>query len=313
MNEPVNKRAVGVGIFILVGLLFLVGGILVIGDLHSTFTRKINVSTVFPDINGLQAGDNIWYSGMKIGTVKALEFSGQSDVKVIMNISSESEQYIRKDAKVKIGSDGLIGNKILIIYGGTMAYAAITDGDTLANEATLSTEDILLTLQQNNLNILALTTKLNAGEGTIGKLLNSDSLYNSINASAMSLQLAAANAQLLLASLVTFGTKLNQDGTLINDLVTDTSMFNSMQASIQQLENISDTAAVFINNLKESEKNPKSPLGVMLHDEVAGAELKATITNLESSSVKLDENLEALKHSFFLRRYFKKEEKKKVK
>lgn len=313
MNEPVNKRAVAVGIFILVGLLFLVGGILVIGDLHSTFTRKINISTVFPDIDGLQAGDNIWYSGMKIGTVKALEFYGQSEVKVIMNISSESEQYIRKDAKVKIGSDGLIGNKILIIYGGTLAYAAIVDGDTLTNEAALSTEDILLTLQQNNLNILALTTKLNAGEGTIGKLLNSDSLYNSINASALSLQIATAHAQVLLASLVTFGTKLNQDGTLINDLVTDTLLFSSMQASIQQLENISDTAAVFINNLKESEKNPNSTVGVLLHDEVAGASLKTTITNLESSSVKLDENLEALKHSIFLRRYFKKEEKKKNK
>src|SRR3954468_11568377 len=109
MNEPIKKRAIGVGIFIIVGLLFLLGGVLTIGNLHSTFQRKMNISTVYGDVNGLVAGNNIWFSGVKIGTVKKIEFYGQSQVKVIMNINVESKQYIRKDAKVKVGSDGLIG------------------------------------------------------------------------------------------------------------------------------------------------------------------------------------------------------------
>ena len=86
MNEPVNKRAVGVGVFIIVGLLFLVGGILSIGNLHSTFKKKMTVSTVFGDINGITSGNNIWFSGVKIGTVKKTQFYGKSQVKVIMNI-----------------------------------------------------------------------------------------------------------------------------------------------------------------------------------------------------------------------------------
>ena len=86
-----------------------------------------------------------------------------------------------------------------------------------------------------------------------------------------------------------------------------------MTASVLQLKRIADTAAVFVNNLKTASTNPNSPVGVMLHDEKAGLELKSTITNLESSSKKLDEDLLALQQSFLLRKYFKKEAKKKEK
>src|SRR4051812_23969070 len=190
MSESNNKRAIAVGVFIIVGLLFLVGGVLTIGNLHSTFSKKMTVSTIFGDVNGLQAGNNIWFSGVKIGTVKKMEFYGKSQVKVVLNIDINSKQYIRKDAKVKISSDGLIGNKILVIYGGTSAAPEIEEGDVLENEAQLSTDDIMSTFQQNNLNILALTKKLANGEGSIGKLLNSDSVYNSIAATTTSLQMA---------------------------------------------------------------------------------------------------------------------------
>lgn len=310
MNEPVNKRATIVGLFILIGLLFLVGGILTIGNLHSTFQSKMTVSTIFGDVNGLQSGNNIWFSGVKIGTVKKLEFYGESQVKVIMNINAESKQYIRKDSKVKISTDGLIGNKILVIYGGTPLAAEIEEGDTLTNETLLSTEDIMKTLQQNNLNILTITKKLANGEGTIGKLINNDSIYNSIEDAAISLEVAAEKAQTLIASLVDFSAKLNRNGTLVNDLVTDTVIFRSLKTSVLHLQSVADSATVFVNNLKEASANPKSPVGVLLHDEQAGANLKTTMSNLESGSAKLNKDLEALQQSFLLRRYFKKEAKK---
>jgi len=313
MKESKNKRAVGVGIFILVGLLLLTGGILIIGNIHSTFSRKVTVFTIFGDVNGLQAGDNILFSGVKIGTVKKIEFYGKSQVKVIMNISRDAIQYIRKDAKVKISTDGLIGNKILVIYGGTSLAAEVEEGDELVNEHMLSTDDIMATLQQNNLNILALTNKLASGEGTIGKLLYSDSLYNSITASANSLELASQNAQLLLSSLVQFSNNLNKDGTLAHDLVTDTVVFNSLTTTIQQLKQVADTAQVLANNIKNAQQNPKTPLGIMMYDEQAGASLKAAIINLESGSAKLDEDLEAVQHNFLLRRYFRKKAKDSIK
>ncbi|MGD0709628.1 MAG: MlaD family protein [Bacteroidales bacterium] len=310
MNEPVNKRATVVGLFIIVGILFLAGGIMTIGNLHSTFSKKMTISTIFNDVNGLKSGNNIWFSGVKIGAVKKMEFHGKSQVKVIMDIDIESKQYIRQDAKVKISTDGLIGNKILVIYGGTAQSPEISEDDTLSNETLLSTEDIMKTFQQSNLNILAITKKLANGEGTIGKLMNNDSIYYSISSVANSLQAASAKAQILISSLANFSEKLNKKGTLANNLVTDTVVFNSLKTSVFHLQSVADTAKVFINNLKDASANSKSPLGVLLHDEQTGTTLKATISNLDSSSKKLNIDLEALQHTFLLRGYFRKEAKK---
>lgn len=313
MIEPGKKRGIAVGVFIIVGLILLVAGVLTIGNLHSTFQKKMTITTIFGDVNGLQKGNNVWFSGVKIGTVKNVEFYGKSQVKVIMNIEIESQQYIRKDAKVKISTDGLIGNKILVIYGGTSASPEVQEGDMIENEPQLSTETIMETLQKNNMNILALTDRLAKGEGTIGKLLYSDSIYNSIAATTNSLQAASANAQVLINSLAQFTSKLNDDGTLANELVTDTVIFNTMKMSILELQKVADSASAFVSNMKKASENPKTPVGILLHDEQAGASVKASILNLESGTKKLDEDLEALKHSFLLRKYFKKQEKEAAK
>lgn len=320
MKDSPNKRAVIVGMFVLIGVLILLAGILTVGNLHTTFTKKMKVTAVFDDVNGLLPGTNIWYSGVKIGTVKTLSFYGKSQVKVDMNIDQASQQYIRKDALVKIGSDGLIGNKILIIYGGTVNAGQIVEGDTLTVGKVLSTDEVMNTLQQNNKNILAITNDFKViskrfvdGEGTLGKLMKDESIFNNINATTQSLQQASVKAQQLMGSLSAYTSKLDDEGTLMNDLVTDTVLFKSMTATIQELQSMADSANVMVNNLKVATANPNSTLGVLLKDDESGANVKQTIKNLESSSQKLDEDLELLKHSFLLRGAFKKQEKAKKK
>lgn len=87
-------------------------------------------------------------------------------------------------------------------------------------------------------------------------------------------------------------------------------MFKSLKGSVFKLQSIADTAAVFVSNLKQAGSNTQSPVGILLHDEQTGTNLKLMIGNLESSSRKLDKDLEGLQHSFLLKRYFKKEAKK---
>src|SRR6478752_9091672 len=101
MNESPNKRAVIVGLFILMGLVFLMGAILMVGNLRETFTRKIQLTTVFDDVNGLQKGANIWFSGVKIGTVGDINIDRKLRISVELNIEKKSQEYIRKDALVK--------------------------------------------------------------------------------------------------------------------------------------------------------------------------------------------------------------------
>jgi phospholipid/cholesterol/gamma-HCH transport system substrate-binding protein len=316
MNESPNKRAVIVGVFVIVGLVFLLAGILIIGNLRETFNRKMELVSLFDDVSGLQPGNNVWFSGVKIGTVSSLNFHGKSQVEVNMNVATKARQYIRKDAKVKISSDGLIGNKILVIYGGTEAFAEVQVGDTLEVEKTFTSEDMINTAQENNKNLLAITNdikaitkKLAAGEGSIGKLLDDSLMYTNINATIVSLQKASVKAQQMLNSLADFSSNLNRKGTLANELTTDTVVFRSVKASVLELQQIADTASVFIANLKKAGSNPNTSIGVLLHDEQAGASLKASLKNLESSSKKLDEDLEAAQHNFLLRGFFKKKAK----
>jgi phospholipid/cholesterol/gamma-HCH transport system substrate-binding protein len=312
MNEGSNKRAVIVGVFVFLGLAFLVTGILMVGNLHETFKQKMKVVALFDDVSGLQKGNNVWFSGVKIGVVSSLEFYSKSKVKVMIKVETAARQYIRRDAMVKISTDGLIGNKILIIYGGTSAAGEILEGDTLGVEKTFTSDDMINTLQDNNNNLKAITDdfktvsrKLANGEGSIGKLLNDNSVYEHIDAATASLQNASGKAQQLISSLNDFSSGLHKEGTLANQLVTDTVVFNSLKSSVLQLQQMADTASAFVADLKEAGSNPKTSVGVLLHDEEAGAHLKQMIINLDSSSKKLDEDLEAAQHNFLLRRYFK--------
>ncbi|PBQ32840.1 ABC transporter permease [Sphingobacteriaceae bacterium] len=320
MNESPNKRAIIVGVFVLVGILFLIAGILTIGNLHSTFSTKLHVTTLFDDVGGLQKGNNIWFSGVKIGTIKKVEFYGDAKVRVIMSIDEKAQQYIRKDAKVKVSSDGLIGNKILVIYGGSSTAMAVQENDTLSVEKTFSTEDMMNTLQENNKNLVSITGNLKTisqdlsdGKGSIGKLIKDETLYNNLTATGNSLKNASDKANQVMTSLSGFTSGLNKKGTLANQLVTDTLVYSSLKRSVAKLNVITDTAAAMVSSLNSATRNPKTPAGVILHDEEAGAHLKSTLKNLDSGSKKLDEDLEAAQHSFLLKKYFKKKAKQEKK
>ncbi len=320
MKEISNKRAVIVGVFVLLGLLFLIAGILTIGNLRNTFSKKLHVVTIFDDVNGLQKGNNIWFSGVKIGTIKTVRFLGKSNVKVVLNIDIAAQNYIRQDAKVKISTDGLIGNKILVIEGGTFKADAISEGDTLEVSKTLSSEEMMNTLQENNRNLLDITKdvskiseKVRNGQGNLGKMINEENLYNDLAQAAGSLKSASAKANQLISSLNDFTSRMNKKGTLVHELTSDTTVFRSLKSTVAQLSNVSDTAAVLVQNLKTASSNTKTPAGVLLHDEEAGAHLKATLKNLEGGSKKLEEDLEAAQHSFLLRKYFRKKNKEKEK
>jgi phospholipid/cholesterol/gamma-HCH transport system substrate-binding protein len=313
MSESPRKRGVIVGIFILVGIAFLVAGVLAIGNLRNTFSRKIEVTAVFDDVNGLQKGNNIWFSGVKIGTIKTVRFLGKSHVKVILNIDQSAREYIRKDARVRISTDGLIGNKIVVIMGGTFKAGPIIEGDTLHVDKTLSPEEMMGVLQENNKNLLQITDdvknlsgKLRSGKGNLGRFINDESLYDDLSAAARSLRVSGSKASQAISDIAAFTSGLSRKGSLGYELSHDTIVFKTLRGTVEQLRMVSDSASIAVNNIKVATSNRKTPVGVLLHDEEAGASLKTTLKNLETGSKKLDEDLEAMQHSFLLRRYFKK-------
>src|ERR1700712_1396348 len=102
MSTTNNKRSVIVGVFILIGIVILIVGVLTLGGQRKSFVKNISVESVFDDVGGLQRGNNVWFSGVKIGTVNRIRFQGDSKVQIVMHIDDASKVYIHKDAKARI-------------------------------------------------------------------------------------------------------------------------------------------------------------------------------------------------------------------
>lgn len=321
-----NKRSVIVGIFVLLGLAILVIAIFTLGGQKKTFVKSFTVKAVFNDVAGLLKGSNIWLYGVKVGTVKKVSFYGKSQVLVTMSIEQDAEQYIHKGAFAKIGSDGLIGNKIIVIYGGDSTKPQIEKEEFLIVEKSTSTDDMLATLQLTNKNLLAITNdfksisrKIDTGRGTIARLINDEKIAGKIGNSVDHLQTtmvnidaASGNSKKVLANLENFSAKLNTPGNSINDIASDTVFYNSIKTTLSQLQRSANNVSQLTANLKNTTSKfnePNNPVGMLLNDSSAATSIKATLKNLETSSHKLDEDLEALQHNFLLRGFFRKKEK----
>ncbi|TAF82944.1 MAG: MCE family protein [Sphingobacteriales bacterium] len=314
-----NKKAIKVGVFIFIGLILFVVGVFTLGTQKKAFNKSFSVNVVFNDIQGLKVGNNVWFSGVKIGTIKKIQFFGTSQVQVFMNLEEEANKYIHKDAKALISSDGLIGNKIVVITGGNPKFPFVEDGDRLQVDPTLSTDDIMKTLQANNKNLITITNNLKVltsnmvhGKGTIGMLLSDSGLAKKVKSAVNNIETTTNNASVLTNEFTKFGKKLNTKGGLTDKLLNDTSIFISIQKSAALFQSSAKSAATLTQNfsdVSEKLKDSNSPLGVLLNDKAAGDNLKATLKSLKTSSKKLDENMEALQHNFLLRGFFKKKAK----
>ena len=329
--KPSNKRAIIVGIFIFIGLAIFIVAVLTLGTQHKTFEKTISIKAIFDNVNGLQKGNNIWYSGVKVGTIKKVALTGNSMVEVTMGIEESSSKFIRKDARAKISSDGLIGNKIIVIYGGTPEFPVVQAGDVLGIEKLLNTEELMKTLSKNNENLLEITNGLKIvsqrmaeGKGSIGKLLTDESLVNNLDATIITLRRSSTKLEQFSTSMANYTSQLHTKGTLANDLVTDTVIFNRLRSTVTQLQTVSETSNNIVNDLKQASSSLDTsmhtvnagltdktvPVGMLLNDQEAATNIKIILRNLQSGTKKLDDDLEAVQHNFLLRGFFRKKERK---
>ncbi|NDK55974.1 MlaD family protein [Pontibacter fetidus] len=319
MNTADNKRSIIVGIFVLLALVILIAGIFTLGGQQKRFIATFTVKAVFDDVAGLKTGNNVWFSGVKIGTIKSIQLYGDSQVEVIMNIEESAQQYIRKDAVARISSESFIGNKNIIIESGSPQATPVQDGDRITAVNPLNTDDLMETLQQNNKNLVAITgdfkqlsSKLVNGEGTVGAILTDTAMADNFRAMVANLQRVSQNTMRASNDLNRFTAQLNTKGSLASELLTDTTVFNQLQASMAQLKQATTSAANLTQNLKQASTNlndKNNAMGVLLTDKEFARNLQNTMQNLETSTQKFDQNMEALQSNFLLRGYFKKQAK----
>lgn len=319
MSEVNTRKRLAVGIFISIGLAILLVTIFTIGGQHKTFVKMFHLHVIFDDVQGLQSGNNIWLSGMKVGTVGRIAFYGNSQVEVVLNVEEKALPHIRKDSKARISTDGLVGNKIVIIDGGSDSAPPIANNDRLNAEHLAGTQEMFATLQASGSNLLEITGNLKAiskkisdGQGTLGQLINDPAIADKMKSSIEHLRTASAGSEAMIANLENFSERLRRSDGLANQLITDTTVFSRLKGAIVQLNLAADQASQFTSSLRtagQNLNNKTSPVGVLLNDEDAAADLQRTLKNLRVSSKELSDDLEAVQHNFLLRGFFKKKNK----
>jgi phospholipid/cholesterol/gamma-HCH transport system substrate-binding protein len=317
-----NRKAITVGIFLSIGLVIFILGVFTLGGQKKSFAKNITISAVFGDVSGLKKGNDIWFSGVKVGTISEIKFVGISKVAVKMKIDEKTQQYIHRNSGVRISSDGLIGNKIIVIDGGSPQAPIVQDGDVLQAEKLTSMDDMIKTLQVNNQNLLAITTdfkvlshRILEGKGTVGALLADNTMGMQLKNSMLNLQAATASAAHLATELDKFSNKMNTKGGFADKLLTDTTTFNRIKAAASQLQQAASNASVLTNNLNKASNKLNSTdnaLGVLLNDPKGAVQVQTTLNNLQQSSVKLNDDLEAVQHNFLLKGFFNKKAKAKA-
>src|SRR5580693_251481 len=187
------------GIFIVAGTVILVLGLFFIGKQKNLFVSVFPLKAIFKNVSGLKVGNNVRYGGIAVGTVEGIQLLTDSTVIVNMSIKSEVRKFIKEDASVGIGSEGLIGDRVILISPGTNNPSPVKDNEVLVTHAPLETEQILAGLKTSADNAALITQqlaeiayKVNHGHGIISRLLGDSSLGNNLNATMANLKKGSA-------------------------------------------------------------------------------------------------------------------------
>lgn len=193
--EKSPKYKLRLGLFILLGFALFVIAIFWIGRQQNLFNPTFKLTADFGDVSGLQVGNNIRFSGINVGTVDAIQIMNDTTVRVFMQVDKDVQPFIKSDSYAAIGSEGLIGDRVIVISQGSMSATSVRNGDHLMAMDPVDMDQLMATLQVTGENAAVITDqlaeimyKINNGEGSLSKLLEDKSIANSLEQTMQNLQ-----------------------------------------------------------------------------------------------------------------------------
>jgi phospholipid/cholesterol/gamma-HCH transport system substrate-binding protein len=188
MENTTQRYKVRLGIFIVTGIALFLVAIFLIGRQKNLFNPVFTIKTEFQNVSGLQVGSTVRYAGINVGTVDLIEIMNDSIVSVEMSIQQDVKKFIHADSKANIGSEGIIGDKIIVISQGTSKSPRIKSNQTIAAIEPVETDAIMRSLEITADNAAIATEEIseiligvNNGKGTLGKMLKDDSMAENID------------------------------------------------------------------------------------------------------------------------------------
>ncbi|SDQ01596.1 phospholipid/cholesterol/gamma-HCH transport system substrate-binding protein [Mucilaginibacter sp. OK268] len=199
--KTTSSQKIKIGLFAFVGLAVLVLGIFFIGSRKGLFNSTFNVYGTFKNVSGLQVGNNVRFAGINVGVVQAINIITDSSVRVDLTLNNSVKKFIKTDAKISIGSDGLMGDKLVVIApGGITSHEEVQPGGRLGSINPVDVDKIITKLTRVADNAESLTTdlsqivgKINSGKGSIGRLLNNDAMAKNIESTVKQAQTTMKN------------------------------------------------------------------------------------------------------------------------
>ncbi|WP_340074735.1 MlaD family protein [Leptobacterium sp. I13] len=319
MNKSASEK-IKLGMFVIIGLVFIAIASYLIGNKQNLFEKTFKIYAVFNNVNGLRLGNNVRYSGINTGNVNNIEMLNDSTIIVTMTIEQEMIKHIKKNAVAAIGSDGLVGNMIINIIPGEGKSTAIAPRDTIRSYNKVRTDDILNTLSVTNENaatltadLLKITNSIVEGKGTIGILLNDTIMAADLKQTITNLKVTSKEAAYSINTLNKIIASVDYKETVAGVLLSDTVSGKQIKSLITNLHSSSEGITIATENLNTILKNIEEGEGAinyLANDPIFVQRLDSTMKNINEGSKRFNENMEALKHNFLFRGYFRRLEKK---
>ncbi len=330
-NRTINN--VKLGLFVLAGLIMLIIALYLVGKDTNLFSKNYTLKVQFSNTSGLMIGNNVRYSGIQVGTVKKIDLLNDTIIEVTMLVDETMKNYIHNKDMASIATDGLVGNRIINITPGKIRTILAKDGDILLTKQNIDTDEMLETLNKTNKNIAIISEDL---KNTVQRLsqstafwdiLNDKTLPDNLKATLTNIRNASNKADNLIvkadnmvADLQTVVQDVKNGKGSLGGLLKDTAMLVNLNSAVDKIKLVGDNAsnlATELNTLtqgiKQDINSGKGTANAVLKDSVLVQKLEKSLNHIEQGTDNFNQNMEALKHNFLFKGYFKKLEKQKKK
>lgn len=317
---------VKLGAFVLAGFAFLILMLFMLGKNQNLFGNTYVLKASFDNVQGLLVGNNVRYSGIQVGTVKKIEILNDTLIEITMNIEKRMLPIIKKNALVSIGSEGFVGNKVVNITPVRLQSPFAEEGDILSSRKTPDTGEMLQTLSKTNNDIAVIADGLKTtverinNSGALWTLLDDQSLPKNVRASIENIRLATVKASHIVNDFGTIVEDVKEGKGSVGSILKDTMYAQNLNDAILKIKSAGDkvdSIAAEINevvvDIKYDLKNGKGPFSALLNDSAMVHKLNTSLDNIQEGTDGFNQSMEALKHNFLLRGYFRKLERRKAK
>ena len=324
--EVEAKNNIRLGLLVLAGLFLLILTLYGIGRNQNLFGSNFQLKARFSNISGLMTGNNIRFSGIQVGTVKRIDILNDTTIEVTMLIDKKVQPFIHANAEASIGTEGLMGNKIINITPAPASAPGAAEGTMLPTKKVVNTDEMLQVLARTNNNVADITEDL---KNTVRRIRSSEGLWAILNDSTLGYHLRASlkkidqateNTRRFTGDIREVMAGVREGKGSIGRLVADTGLYQDLQQAVANIDRAGKGAEALMAHLdevalkiREDVANGKGAANALLRDSLIVEKLNASLDNIRMGTDGFNQNMEALKHNFLFRGYFRKLEKQKKK